>query len=122
MASVAVQELKQKFAITPKTATFLVELGYTDYRQLRTVSPDQILGQLQTTLGWSKKQTECYRRPLRRMVWLATQEEPEKQAEQNPDWTQKALKAKGVWSDGFDLLTGDEIAQLLSNSLEGKSD
>src|ERR1700743_2027678 len=121
MASVAAQELKQKFAITPKSASILVQLGYTDYRQLRTVSPDQILGQLRTRLGWTKKQTECYRRPLRRVVWLATQDEPEKQAKRNPDWTQKALKAKGVWSDGFDLLTGDEIAELLSNKREAKS-
>lgn len=43
------------------------------------------------------------------MVWLATQENPEEQAKLHPDWTQKALRAKGIWLDDFDVLTGEEI-------------
>ena len=42
------------------------------------------------------------------MVWLATQDDPESKAKIYPDWTQKALKARGVWVEGFDSMTGDQ--------------
>lgn len=114
MSSSAVQSLKQKLAITPKTASLLVDAGYKDYRDLRAVSPGQVVEQLKKLPGVTDTQAESYRRGLRRMVFLATQDDPEEQAKLNPDWTQKALKAKGVWSEDFDSLTGDQIDERLT--------
>ena len=61
--------------------------------------------------GVDAKQAETYRRGLRRMVWLATQDEPEEQAKEYPDWAQKALVSRGWWIEGYDDLTGDEVAE-----------
>jgi hypothetical protein len=107
--------LKQKLAITPKTASLLIQAGYNDYRDLRTVSPNQIVQQFEEQLGLTHREAEGYRRGLRRMVWLATQDEPEELAKRYPDWTQKALRARGVWCPEFDSLTGDEIAGRLTD-------
>lgn len=116
MSSSTIQLFKQKLAITPKTAALLADAGYKDYRDLRTVSPDQVVEQLKKLSGVTETQAEGYRRGLRRMVWLSTQDDPEEQAKLYPDWTQKALKAKGVWSEDFDTMTGDEINQRLSGA------
>ncbi|KAF2095816.1 hypothetical protein NA57DRAFT_78594 [Rhizodiscina lignyota] len=105
------QHLKQKLAITPKTAGLLIEVGFRDYRDLRSSSPGLVVEQLKELATVTAAQAEGYRRGLRRMVWLATQDEPEEQAKLNLDWTQKALKARGIWSDDFDTLTGEEINQ-----------
>jgi hypothetical protein len=105
-------ELQKKLAITPKTARLLIQLGYSHYRSLGSVSPNRILAQLKALFDVPAKKWECYRRPLRRMVWLGTQDEPEAQAARTAHpsyWTMKGLIAKGVWQDGYDDLTGEEV-------------
>jgi len=111
-ASPEQRELQKKLAITPKTAAFLIRLGYKNHRDLRSVSPNQVIAQLKALPGVPAKQAEWYRRPLRRMVWLGTQDEPEIQAARTAHcsyWTMKGLMAKRVWQDGYDDLTGDEV-------------
>jgi hypothetical protein len=107
-SSSPLEHLKLKFAITPKTASLLVRLGYANYRDLRYVSPNHVLTQLKALHGVTPQQAEQYRRALRRMVWLGTQDNPEEQAKRCKDWSQKALTAKGVWSADYDDLTGDQ--------------
>lgn len=105
------RDLQQKLAITPKTASFLLRLGYRSYRDLASASPNQIIAALKALLNIPAKQAEWYRRPLRRMVWLGTQDEPEDQAAKTSHvsyWTIKGLTAKGIWQDGYDDLTGHE--------------
>lgn len=46
------------------------------------------------------------------MVWLGTQEAPEVKAKETAHcsyWTIKGLIAKGVWEEGYDDLTGEEV-------------
>jgi len=119
MSSTAAQLFKTKLAITPKTASLLIDAGFKDWRDLSTVSPEEVVEQFKSVLGMTKAQAEGYRRGLRRMVWLATQENPEDQAKLQQDWTQKALRAKGIWSDDFDLLTGEEINQRWQEMIQG---
>jgi hypothetical protein len=106
--------LQADLAITPKTASLLILLGYNSYRDLCGVSPNHIVAQLKTLPDLTPSQAEQYRRGLRRMVWLATQDDPQEQAKRYPDWTQKALKARGLWRENvdFDALTGNEVDQL----------
>ena len=120
MSSSTAQLLKQKLAITPKTASLLIDAGYKDYRDLRSISPDHIVKQLKQLPGITETQAESYRRGLRRMVWLATQDDPEEKAKLYPDWTQKALKARGIWSEDFDLLSGEEINQRWQDAIQNK--
>lgn len=103
--------LQKKLAITPKTAGLLIRAGYSDYRDLRQSSPNKIISQLKA-LPIPAREAEWFKRPLRRMVWLGTQEQPETKAKATADnsyWTMKGLIAKGLWQDGFDDLTGEEI-------------
>jgi hypothetical protein len=111
--------LKQKLSITPKTATMLMQLGYTDYRDLRTASPGLIVQQFKQKLGCTHKNAEAYRCAMRRIVWIGTQDMPEEHVKRCSDWTQKALRAKGVWSEEFDQLTGDDIDKLLRENRNG---
>ena len=105
-------QLQKKLAITPKTAGLLIRIGYKDYRDLRNVSPNHVISQLNALPDVPAKQAEWYRRALRRMVWLATQDNPELQAAKTAHcsyWTMKGLIAKGVWQEGYDDLTGDQV-------------
>lgn len=111
--STAEKELQQKFTITPKTASLLVQAGYTDYRDLKTVTPNLIVAHLTKKLGVPKTSASAYRRACRRLVFLATQDDPEEQEKICADWTNKALTARGVWRDDFDDLTGEQIEELL---------
>jgi len=120
MSSSTAQSLKHKLAITPKTVSLLSDAGYKDYRDLRAVSPEYIVQQLKQLPGITETQAESYRRGLRRMVWLATQDDPEEKAKLYPDWTQKALKARGIWSEDFDLLSGDEINKRWQDAIQSK--
>jgi hypothetical protein len=106
--------LQQRLAITPKTAALLIRLGYHDYRDLKDSSPSQIVTQLQQLPDVTKSQAETYRRAARRMVWLATQENPAEKAKTCSDWGQKGLKARGIWCDDFDDLTGLAINELMA--------
>ncbi|KIW33079.1 uncharacterized protein PV07_04574 [Cladophialophora immunda] len=110
----AQQQLQYDLAITPKTASLLIRLGYTSYRDLRSVSPNHVVAQLKALPDITPSQAEQYRRGLRRMVWLATQDNPQEQAKLYPNWTQKALKARGMWrvDIDYDGLSGDEVNQL----------
>ena len=106
------RDLQQRLAITPKTASFLLRLGYYNYRDLASASPNQIIAQLKALPDVPAKQAEWYRRPLRRMVWLGTQDEPEVQAARTSHcsyWTIKGLTSKGIWQEGYDNLTGHEV-------------
>ena len=101
--------LQKKLAITPKTASMLLQAVYKDYRALRDASPNIVLRKFQMLPGMSSKIAENYRRPLRRMVWLATQDEPEAMAKKTSHcsfWTVKGLAERGIWMDGYDDLTG----------------
>lgn len=110
------QQLQSDLGITPKTAGILIQLGYHSYRDLRNVSPNRVVSQMKTVLDMTTSEAERYRRGLRRMVWLATQDNPQEQARLYPDWTRKALRARGLWGEGLDYdgLTGDEVNDLLT--------
>ena len=98
-----------------------MRIGYTDYSLLRDASPNIVIAKLKALPDVPAKNAEWFRRPLRRMVWLGTQEEPEQMAAQTADpsyWTIKGLTAKKIWQDNFDDLTGDEInARMLAANL-----
>jgi len=108
--------LQLKLTITPKTASLLIRLGYHDYRDLKDASPNHIASQLQDIPCITKSMADGYRRAARRLVWLATQDNPEEHAKACSDWTNKALKARGIWRDDFDDLTGTEIQELVAQS------
>ena len=111
-ASPAQRDLQQNLAISPKTALFLLRLGYWNYRDLASVSPNQVIAKLNALPDVPSKQAEWYRRALRRMVWLGTQDEPAVQAAKTNHvsyWTMKGLKAKGLWQDDYDDLSGEEV-------------
>jgi hypothetical protein len=105
-------ELQKKLAISPKTAGLLIRVGYKQYRDLRDASPNRILAELKALPGMPAREAEWFRRPLRRMVWLATQDEPELMATKTAHvsyWTIKGLTAKGLWQEGYDDLTGEQV-------------
>ncbi len=116
MASPEEQHLRTKLAITPKTASLLYRVGYKDYRDLRHVSPNKVSAQLKELPAVTASQAETYKRGLRRMVWLATKEDPEDQAKLYPDWTQKALVSRGWWVEGYDDLTGDDVEKHMTRT------
>ena len=103
--------LKTKLAITPKTVLLLQRCGYNDYRDLRLSSPNQVVAQFKELSGTTNGQAETYRRGLRRMVWLATKDEPEELAKIYQNWSQKALTDRGWWVEGYDDMTGDQAHQ-----------
>ena len=103
--------LKTKLAITPKTVLLLQRCGYNDYRDLRHSSPNQIVAQFKELSGITSSQAETYRRGLRRMVWLATKDEPEELAKIYQNWSQKALTGRGWWIEGYDDMIGDQAHQ-----------
>jgi hypothetical protein len=113
-ASPAQLALQENLAITPKTAKFLIQLGYTDYRDLRHATPNEVMEKLIALPGWDKKKAEGYRRAFRRMVWLGTQDDPVVKARETAHpsyWTMKGLIEKGIWVEGYDDLTGDEVQE-----------
>ena len=103
--------LKTKLAITPKTVSLLQRCGYNDYRDLRHSSPNKIVAQFKELSGITSSQAETYRRGLRRMVWLATKDDPEELAKVYQNWSQKGLTGRGWWVDGYDDMTGEEAHQ-----------
>ena len=103
--------LKTKLAITPKTVSLLQRCCYNDYRDLRHSSPNQLVAQFKELSGITSSQAETYRRGLRRMVWLATKDEPEELAKIYQNWSQKALTGRGWWVEGYDDMTGDQARQ-----------
>lgn len=115
-------KLQKQLAIGPKTAGYLILAGYNDYRDLRHVSPSHIVSQLASLPSCGTKSANTYRRPLRRMVWLGTQDEPEIQAAKTAHpsyWTMKGLTAKGLWQEDYDDLTGDQVqAKFLTQGVE----
>ena len=110
--------LQKKLTITPKTATLLIKLGYHDYRDLKNATTNEIISGFQKIPGITKKLAEGYRRAMRRLVWLGTQVNPEKDAKLCSTWTQKGLKKRGIWRDGFDDLTGSMIDDLITGKSE----
>ncbi|KAF2671163.1 hypothetical protein BT63DRAFT_209693 [Microthyrium microscopicum] len=109
MSTSDIVTLKHQLTITPKTATLLIKAGYTDYRDLAHVSPEQVAKQFADSLKVPIKHALAYKRPLRRIVWLGTQKHPENHPKDCKNWSNKALMARGVWSSDFDRLTGNEI-------------
>jgi hypothetical protein len=55
--------IQENLAITPKIAK-LIQLGYTDYRELRHVTPNEIMTKLIALPGWDKKKAKGYRRAI----------------------------------------------------------
>ena len=110
--------LQLKLAITPKTAALLIKAGYHNYRDLRNATPNQVVDHFTKQSGIPKTSASAYRRALRRMVWLGTQDDPEEQAKICADWTNKALIARGIWRQDFDDLTGNQIAELMASTLK----
>ena len=106
--------LQKQITITPKTASLLIKLGYRDYRDLKHASTNQIVSGLQKLPGITRKLAEGYRRPVRRLIWLGTQENPELDAKVCSTWTQKGLKKRAIWRDNFDDLTGSMINDLIT--------
>ena len=117
MSSSEVQTLKKQLAITPKTATLLIKAGYKDYKNLATVSPEYVAKQFQEFCGVPAKLAYAYKRALRRIVWLGTQENPEDYPKVCKDWSDKALRARGVWCNNFDQLTGEEMDAKLKEAV-----
>ncbi|PNP74583.1 hypothetical protein FNYG_12088 [Fusarium nygamai] len=110
--------LQQKLTITPKTASLLIQAGYSDYRQLKYATPNGIVEQFTSKFGIPKTSASAYRRACRRLVFLGTQDDPEEQEKICADWTNKALAARGIWRADFDDLTGEQIAELLMGTAE----
>ena len=110
MASDTQIRLQKDLAITPKTASLFISLGFTDYKDLHSYSPNKLVALLRGLPGITAKQAETYRRATRRVVWLSTQSDPQPKAKTYQDWTQKGLMKRGVWEDTWDDLTGDEAA------------
>jgi hypothetical protein len=104
-----ISTLKHLLHITPKTARLLIQAGYADYTTLARVSPNHVSKQFQTLLNLTDKHAYAYKRALRRIVWLGTQAHPEKLEKDCRNWSDKALRSRGVWHEGFDELTGQEI-------------
>lgn len=111
--STAQAVLQQKLTITPKTASLLMQAGYSDYRELKHATPNGIVEQFTSKFGIPKTSASAYRRACRRLVFLGTQDDPEEQEKVCADWTNKALAARGIWRADFDDLTGEQIAELL---------
>ncbi|KAF5978885.1 1-acyldihydroxyacetone-phosphate reductase [Fusarium coicis] len=110
--------LQQKLTITPKTASLLMQAGFSDYRELKYATPNGIVEQFTSKFGIPKTSASAYRRACRRLVFLGTQENPEDQEKICADWTNKALAARGIWRPDFDDLTGEQIAELLMGTAE----
>ena len=108
-------DLQRKLAITPKTASLLIQAGYSNYRELQNATPNSLATQIMQ-FGIPKTSISAYRRAFRRMVWLGTQDSPEDNAKICKDWTNKALMARGLWREDFDDLTGSQIAELMGSS------
>jgi hypothetical protein len=102
-----IKALQRDLAITPKTASLLNQVGYTKYTDLRTCSPNQLVSQISSLTA----NADVYKRGFRRMVWLATQDDPASCAKRCPTWTQKALEAKGLWREDYDDLTGEKVQE-----------
>ena len=120
MSASEIQTLKKQLSITPKTATLLIKVGYADYRDLATVSPEHVAKQFEETLRVPAKHALAYKRALRRIVWLGTQKHPENFPKDCKNWSNKALMARGVWCGNFDQLTGKEIDAKLKWTMERK--
>jgi hypothetical protein len=99
--------LQRDLAITPKTAALLNQVGYTKYTDLRSCSPSQLVAQISPLTT----NANVYKRDFRRMVWLATQDDPASCAKRCPTWTQKALEAKLLWREDYDDLTGEKVQE-----------
>jgi hypothetical protein len=108
--------LKRQLHITPKTAILLIKSGYADYTKLADVSPEYVSKQFQDVLGLTDKLAYAYKRALRRMVWLGTQNSPERFGKNCSEWTDKALKRQGWWCEGFDRLTGREMERRMKET------
>lgn len=102
-----VKALQRDLAITPKTAALLNRVGYTKYTDLGSCSPNQLVAQISPLTT----NADVYKRGFRRMVWLATQEDPASCAKRCPTWTQKALESKGLWREDYDELTGEKVQE-----------
>lgn len=112
--------LKNALAITPKTTSELLSLGFNSYRDFAEITPNQLLAKLATVPSINPKNVEAYRRAARRMVWLGTQDDPQEKAERLDckNLTMKGLKAKGIWIDGFDDLSGNEMEEKFGDTLK----
>ncbi len=108
--------LQKQLRITPKTALLLVKLGYHDYRHLRDASPNKIVLGLQKLPGMTQKLAKGYATPMRRLVWLGTQDKPEEHPKVCTNWTQKGLKKRGIWRDGYDDLTGKMVDDMIKET------
>jgi hypothetical protein len=115
-----ISTLKHLLHITPKTARLLIQAGYADYTALAHVSPDRVSKQFQTLLNLTDKHAYAYKRALRRIVWLGTQAHPEKLEKDCRNWSDKALRSRGLWYEGFDGLTGQEINARIEGEKGGK--
>jgi hypothetical protein len=120
MSSSEIQLLKRQLSITPKTATMLIKAGYADYRDLANVSPEHVVKQFSEIFRVPAKHASAYKRPLRRIVWLGTQENPENYPKICKNWSNKALMARGIWCSDFDQLTGTEIEEKLKEVADKK--
>ena len=105
--------LQKQLKISPKTAMLLIKLGYHDYRDLRDTSPKNIVFGLSKLPGIPAKLAKGYQTPMRRLVWLGTQENPEEHPKVCADWSQKALKRRGIWRDDYDDITGKMVNDLI---------
>lgn len=113
--------LQRQLKITPKTALLLIKLGYHDYRDLRDASPRKIVLGLQRLPGITAKLAKGYQTPMRRLVWLGAQDHPEEHAKVCADWTQEALKRRGIWRDDYDDLTGKMVDDIIQETTKSKS-
>ncbi|KAF3922495.1 hypothetical protein AA313_de0209324 [Arthrobotrys entomopaga] len=116
-----VRDLQRKLSITPKTATLLIKSGYQDYRTLAKVSPETVAKQFSDELQIPEKHAVAYKRALRRIIWLGTQEHPEKHPKDCKNWSNKALTARGVFCTNFDELTGEEMGMRLKEASRKKT-
>jgi hypothetical protein len=114
------EHLRTYLKITPKTADTLIKAGYTDYKQLADASPELIASQFGQVLKLSKEHVTSYKRAFRRLVWVSTQEDPRKHAEDCKAWSNKALVGRGLWCSNYDQLTGREVDARIRALAAGK--
>ncbi|KAG9496427.1 hypothetical protein J7337_013015 [Fusarium musae] len=95
--------LQQKLTITPKTASLLMQAGFSDYRELKYATPNGIVEQFTSKFGIPKTSASAYRQEQEKIC---------------ADWTNKALAARGIWRADFDDLTGEQIAELIMSTAE----
>lgn len=106
------ERLQTHLAISPKTASLLHAAGYSNPRSFRGATPKEVALRLCALPGMDAASAQAYMIDARRMLMLAdidTTEEATATATRWPDFSDEELVRLGIWEDGFDDMTGEQI-------------